>query len=158
MQRRRLSDPTGLRAGWLSWAVLLVSITATGCGAAVDDAEVEEDLTEVLDCGRDLPEPSDPCLAGCGNELFVGQPCSEGGGECTGNGFENAWLCTVDFDDTGLGFCTLPCVVHEDCGTGAICTGDPENPSAGAGCFPLSCWDGMPVYAIDWTEAQPRAL
>lgn len=140
------------RGAELAAALVAVVLCGLGCGGSADDDDSSA-AAVVEDCGRELPEPSQPCLAGCGNELLVGQPCSEGGGECTGNGFENAWLCTVDFDDTDLAFCTLPCVHHEDCGSEAFCTGDPDNPAAGAGCFPVSCWDGLPFYEILWTKA-----
>ena len=96
-----------------------------------------------VDACPELPEPSAPCIPECGNELAVGQPCTQGGGECSGNEWPMAMFCTGDFNDqTDLVYCTRPCVVDEDCGSEAICTGDPEDPEAGMGCLPLSCWGG----------------
>jgi len=51
-------------------------------------------------------------------------------------------LCTADAGETALQFCTFPCIDDEDCGSDAICAGDPDNPEAGRGCLPTSCWDG----------------
>jgi hypothetical protein len=86
-----------------------------------------------------LPAPSDACLAGCGNELGVGQPCSKNAGECSELGIGNAIFCTADVDDGDLKFCTRPCVKDEQCGTNARCAVDPVNPGRGSGCFPKSC-------------------
>jgi hypothetical protein len=111
---------------------LLLPLLLTACapGAGPVDAGPE--------CSPNLPPPSDPCLADqCGNELGVGQPCTEGGGEC--NDLATAQLCTVDFAETDLHFCTRACVVDEDCGEGARCAIDPDSPESGAGCFPTVC-------------------
>ena len=87
-----------------------------------------------------LPEPLDPCLEGCGNELQVGRPCSAGGGECTSDDFNNATLCTLDFvPEAPLNQCTKPCVANDQCGTGAFCQGDPEEPDGPKGCVPIAC-------------------
>ena len=94
-----------------------------------------------VDCAENLPPPSIPCLPRCGNELGVGQPCTKGGGECSDFSFSEAPLCTVDFDDTDMAFCTRACVSDDQCGTGAYCAIDPDNPTSGAGCTPLSCKD-----------------
>lgn len=89
-------------------------------------------------CPPNLPKPSNPCLTGCGNELRVGMPCTRGGGECSDN--PKAILCTGDFNQTtDLLYCTKPCVVDEDCGSGAKCTGDPNKPTSGRGCIPAAC-------------------
>lgn len=90
-------------------------------------------------CAARLPAPSDPCLPRCGNDKGVGQPCTEGGGECNRFQFDGAFLCTVDFDDTDLAFCTLACASDDQCGAGAVCGVDPDDPGAGAGCVPSSC-------------------
>ena len=91
-----------------------------------------------------LPPPSKPCLAGCGNELGVGQPCTKGGFECSDLGLGNAIFCTVDQATTDLAFCTRPCVVDEQCGRNAYCAGDPSDPGAGRGCFPAAPWRRTP--------------
>jgi len=78
----------------------------------------------------------------CGNEKFVGMTCTEGGGECNDNGFDNAWLCTRDFEPTAsLNICTRACVEDADCGEGAVCTGDPSGGAEGRGCVPAECAD-----------------
>jgi hypothetical protein len=91
-------------------------------------------------CDENLPPPSDPCIPACGNSVNVGQPCTKGGGECGSFDPSRAWACTVDFvDTTALAFCTRPCVDDTDCGEGAVCLGDPDNPSSDKGCVPVSC-------------------
>lgn len=93
-------------------------------------------------CHPLLPEPSDPCLEGqCGNELGVGQPCTKGGNECGDLGLGNAILCSADFSDTELWFCTKGCDADEQCGSDAVCTGDPEDPLSPKGCTPARCLD-----------------
>lgn len=120
---------------------LWIAVASTGCSLGTSSTGGDDDdATE--DCSAGLPAPSAPCLPECGNELFVGQPCTEGGGECTDNGFDMAFLCTADFSETDLAFCTMTCVDDQDCGSDALCTGDPDNPAAGRGCFPASCWEG----------------
>lgn len=94
-------------------------------------------------CSVHVPEPSDPCLPECGNEIGVGQPCTQGGYECSDfNIVTEAGMCTVDFSQTTeLAFCTRPCSNDQDCGTGAICRVDPGDPNASKGCVPQSCAD-----------------
>jgi hypothetical protein len=133
--------------------LLLTALFAWSCAppeAIGQPCEVDGDCRGERVCGPQrvcvcppgLPPPSDPCLADqCGNDLAVGQPCSEGGGECNPNGFDGAFLCTRDFNPTDLHFCTLPCSADDDCGEGARCAIDPDDPGAGAGCFPLVCDD-----------------
>ena len=124
-------------------AGLLALALAMSCGTS-PEPEPTPTPEPTPDCSEGLPEPSVECLPECGNELRVGQPCTEDGGECfpPDGDFATATFCTADFDDTDLWFCTKPCVVDEDCGTDAICQGDPENADAGRGCFPISCVDG----------------
>ena len=86
-----------------------------------------------------LPAPSDPCIPVCGNELGVGAPCTLGTGECNQFVASGAAFCTVDNSDTTLAFCTKPCVDDTDCGEGAVCTGDPEDPDSDKGCTPATC-------------------
>jgi hypothetical protein len=94
-------------------------------------------------CSVHVPEPNDPCLPQCGNEIGVGQPCTKGGYECSDfNIVTEAGMCTVDFSDsTELSFCTRPCSNDNDCGTGAICRVDPGDPNAAKGCVPEDCTD-----------------
>ncbi len=122
---------------------LLLLLFLVACPAQ-DPPEEEEPTPEPTPpCNEGLPEPSTECLPECGNELQVGQPCTEGGGECYTGVFEDiAWLCTVDAYETDLWFCTMPCQTDEDCGSDAICTGDPDNDTSGRGCFPIGCADG----------------
>ncbi len=125
----------------LSWALpglLLCALACTG-GETGADAGAADAAT----CNTDnLPAASDPCLAQnpCGNELAVGQVCTRGGAECSGNGIGNAIFCSADFNtETVLHFCTRPCVLDEDCGAGARCTVDPDDPDSESGCLPLAC-------------------
>ena len=125
-----------------SAALLAACPPSSTTGDGGPDAGVE-DAGPV--CSPNLPPASDPCLEGqCGNEKGVGQPCSQGGGECSDLGSGNAILCTVDFADTDLHFCTRPCVVDEDCGAGAVCARDPDDAAGGAGCLPASCYTPPP--------------
>ncbi len=103
---------------------------------------------------ENIPAPSDPCLAGCGNELGVGQPCSKGNGECSDFAIGQAIFCTADFDDTvDLKFCTRPCTVDDQCGANARCAVDPQNPASGSGCFPRSCDSPGDLDASTSTDA-----
>ena len=45
-----------------------------------EEPPAEEEPTPVP-CNDGLPPPSAGCLPECGNELQVGQPCTDGGGE-----------------------------------------------------------------------------
>ncbi len=85
----------------------------------------------------DAPEPAEPCIPDCGNEVGVGKPCTTGGGECNGNSTAN--LCTADFVETTLAYCTKPCVEDADCGSDAVCRGDPAAPDGPKGCAPAAC-------------------
>jgi hypothetical protein len=92
-----------------------------------------------LSCGADLPTPSDACIAAsCGNEIGVGQPCTQGGRECERFPFGQAGICTADHDETELLFCTKPCLNDGDCGSDAVCAVDPENPLS-RGCIRTAC-------------------
>jgi hypothetical protein len=136
-------------------------------GGADDDSSSDDDVGSddgagpSDGCPEGLPPPADPCLAGCGNEIGVGQPCTEDGGECfhwfQDGGADYAWLCTADASDTSMTFCTKPCVLDADCGSAAICTGDPEHPDSGRGCFPLACWNGPPPWDAEWVENHATA-
>ncbi len=120
------------------FVVAVVVVVGVGCAAVSEDGGPEGDVGVV--CPDDLPEPSDPCLPGCGNALGVGQTCTRGGFQCPIISIGNeASFCTVDFNDTNLAFCTKPCVDDGDCGDGAVCTGDPEDPDSDKGCTPSTC-------------------
>lgn len=120
----------------------LVGLTA--CPPSTDDAgEGEGEGGEGEgedDCAEGLPAPSDPCIPVCGNEQHVGQPCSEGGGECNEYLGSGAGFCTADVDrGTTLFFCTRPCEEDSNCGTNAVCRGDPAEPDGPKGCIPAAC-------------------
>jgi hypothetical protein len=90
-------------------------------------------------CDFGLPPPNDVCIPKCGNEKGVGQPCTKGGGECSGFDITKgeAIFCTIDFDDTSpLDFCTKPCSADADCGAGGVC---PPDTGGGRGCVPAAC-------------------
>lgn len=120
--------------------VVTALVTFMGCTDSGSGSDGVDDDDDSVPCPAELPPPSDPCIPLCGNELGVGQPCSKGGFQCpfieTG---KEASFCTVDFDDTNLAFCTKPCVDDGDCGTDAVCTGDPDKPDSDKGCTPASC-------------------
>lgn len=123
--------------------ILALGVATGALAACVAPAPVDGGVLDGggATCSENVPEPSDPCLPTCGNELGVGQPCTQGGGECSDfvavQG--GAALCTVDWSDTTLAFCTKACVADDQCGSGAVCSGDPEDPAAGSGCVPASC-------------------
>jgi hypothetical protein len=129
----------------------VVVVVATGARTSCDDTEASGD--DELVCGdgstlpknapfpEDIPEPNDTCLPACGNAIGVGQPCTRGGGECSGYRLEDgeAIFCTVDFDESAdLSMCTKPCINDDQCGDDAICTSDPEDPGD-RGCVPAAC-------------------
>lgn len=130
---------------------LLLLLFSGGCGgdddgtaAGTDAGGSGGDAGSAIECDPTAqPAAMSDCIPDpCGNEIGVGMTCTEGGGECNDNGFTNAWLCTHDHDPTAsLNICTKPCVVDEDCGTGAVCTGDPDDPDSGRGCVPAPCAD-----------------
>jgi hypothetical protein len=118
---------------------------ALGCPGETPDSMNNGEDGGISECHPELPPPSHPCLEGqCGNEIGVGQPCTQGSGECSDYATGQAVFCTVDFSETDLWFCTRPCVFDADCGSGAVCDGDPDDPQAGKGCVPSHC--------IDWED------
>jgi hypothetical protein len=133
--------PSMLRCAALSCALALFSLGCAAPSPASDAGDAASEASARRDAGRTCPPPNNACLVGCGNEVGVGMPCTRGGGECMVNGFSNAFLCTADFvdDPNELAFCTRACSVDTQCGTAARCAGDPNNASAGRGCFPRSC-------------------
>jgi hypothetical protein len=126
----------------LPLALLVCAALSLACE---EPAATDAGPDDTEQCNPNLPEASDVCLEDqCGNEKGVGQPCTRGGGECDDLGFDGAYLCTVDFADTDLWFCTMPCVADDQCGEDARCAVDPEDLSAGSGCFPTVCDDDDP--------------
>ena len=117
--------------------VALVCLLASGCSIGEPlDADAGPDGGDPF-CQPDLPPPSDACLTPCAvNALGLGQPCTENGGECAGL---NAFLCTADFGETELLFCTKACVADDQCGDAAACDTDEDDPGLGSGCVPLAC-------------------
>ena len=127
-------------------AVALVVAAACGdddgSGGAADAGGSGDAGGPVCDPTTQPPAESDCITDVCGNEMFVGMTCTEGGGECNDNGFTNAFLCTRDArPEASLNICTKACVEDSDCGEGAVCQGDPDNPTAGMGCVPEACAD-----------------
>jgi len=113
--------------------LVLLVLSTVGCFGVEDgdgDGDDEKDT-----CPADLPPPSVPCLAGqCGNELGVGRPCTEGGGQCdVFNLFAGeAGICIPDFaDNTQVHACSKSCSVDDDCGAGALCFPDPRTGQLG---------------------------
>jgi hypothetical protein len=90
----------------------------------------------------DVPIANNACLPGCGNDKFVGQPCTKGGNECASHNFfaGEATFCTLDWSaDAALAMCTKPCSADSDCGNDAVCTSDPNDPGGSKGCVPTAC-------------------
>ncbi|MCB9638108.1 MAG: hypothetical protein H6728_00135 [Myxococcales bacterium] len=156
------SSHTPQRSSWFvslsSLALLLFALGGApwACTAPASTEETTADAASTTEKEPEKPKnctasPSKPCLTGCGNAFGVGMPCSKGNGECNDN--KKAILCTIDFSETDLHFCTFPCVVDEDCGEGAICQGDPEKPKSGRGCFPLTC-GGHPEPTAENTASE----
>jgi hypothetical protein len=117
-------------------AILVLVAACAPPPPAVVDAGVQET------CSENLPPPSDACIVDpCGNEIGVGQTCTKDGAECSDWDFfgGEAGLCTADVDDTDLWFCTRPCDEDADCGSDAVCQGDPDVVDSPRGCVPVAC-------------------
>jgi len=78
----------------------------------------------------------------CGNELGVGMHCTVGGGECTANGYDKAFLCILDQRPDEFPVCTKPCKYDDECGSGGFCAS--ETPGSLAGCLPRNCATAHP--------------
>lgn len=117
-------------------ALLCQNVVATRGGATTADAGAEAgDAGPVGNRGCTTPAgPEEQCVRTChrGNERGVGRFCTAGGGQCGGL---NAFVCTADVDPGGPTFCTKPCTMDSQCGSGAVCTGD----ARGRGCVPVEC-------------------
>ncbi len=90
----------------------------------------------------------------CDNPKGVGRPCTKGGGECNLNKALGsdldlpAVICTAAYS-TEDQFCTRPCGSDDDCGAGAVCAGDPDNPKSGKGCMLAACLSGSSTATAD---------
>jgi hypothetical protein len=118
-------------------AVVCQNVVSTRGGAVTADAGADSgDSGPVGNRGCTTPPtPTDRCVRPChrGNEKGVGRYCTASGGECGGL---NAFVCTADVDTSGgPTFCTRPCTMDSQCGSGAVCTGDER----GRGCVPIEC-------------------
>lgn len=135
---------------------LIVPALLAGCGGGASTAAASSDAAglEVADAAaKACVHPTAPikaCYARwCDNPLGVGMPCTKGGGECkaneakAGDGGLGAVFCTASASPDEA-FCTLPCVDDGDCGAGARCSGDPDNPKSGKGCILIACSAGEP--------------
>ena len=94
------------------------------------------------------------CGEGAGNEIGVGAPCTQGGGECA-----DELNCDIDLDPQGVGVCIkLMCAEDSECGAGATCcavTGSPFDVCIANECLPPEC-GGAPADG-DETDAEPDA-
>lgn len=77
-------------------------------------------------------------IVGCGdqgdqgNEQGVGKYCTKNGGQCAGTGSP---YCSADLQAGIPSFCSKPCSVDSDCGTGAQCVGSGLQKA----CEPIVC-------------------
>jgi hypothetical protein len=118
-------------------AVVCQNVVATRGGAqpSADAGADSGDAGPVGNRGCTTPAaPTDSCVRPChrGNERGVGRYCTAGGGQCGGI---SAFVCTGDVQSSGPSFCTRPCTMDSQCGSGAVCTGDER----GRGCVPVEC-------------------
>ncbi len=84
------------------------------------------------------------CVQPCnpGNELRVGEFCTAGGPQCDDNleaGLNFAFICTSTVQADSDGFCTRSCMQDSQCGTNAVCRGDPGQDGGQKGCVPIAC-------------------
>jgi hypothetical protein len=88
--------------------------------------------------------PGPPCAkAGdTGNDKGVGQICTKGGGECSGNEFASFCLSDVAAGEFG-NFCSISCTDDTACGAGATCLGSGDRKA----CVPTSCGLGADAGA-----------
>lgn len=153
-----------MRSGLVPWLLPLALAACSGKGAesAVGDAagggltdltaaaetaggDAQGDSDAGLTCQHPTP-PKDPCQENwCANAYGVGMPCTKGGGECDLNVPKDdgismgAVMCTAVYGNGSDAFCTKPCGDDSDCGKGARCVGDPDNPGSGKGCMLIAC-------------------
>lgn len=123
-----------------SLAAAALVVAACSGEAAQQPAEQRPDSLARTRCP--IADACVPCGAQ-GNELHVGEYCTKGGGECDDNGIgKNAVLCAIDFRDDAPPFCTRACRFNSDCGSGAVCTGDPKDSKVPTACVPVACAAG----------------
>jgi hypothetical protein len=138
-----------------SWALSFAACSSSSTPADAGATDAGTAVCTAKDGGL-LDPAHDPCTQPCsqGNELKVGEYCTHSGGECDTNDVAagQAYLCTIDQDTkASLSMCTKACTFNEDCGTHAICTGDPTSPNGPRGCVPTACSSdpGHPKSAAD---------
>ncbi|MBM4371956.1 MAG: hypothetical protein FJ098_09895 [Deltaproteobacteria bacterium] len=100
----------------------------------------------LVDAPRIDPDAVYACGEGPGNEVGVGKPCTQGGGECPGE-----LSCDIDLDPQGIGACILLlCPDDATCGSGASCctpTGSPMPVCIIDECLPPEC-GGTPADVV----------
>lgn len=111
---------------------LLIVLVAAACGG--DDSPAA-DAPQALPDGPPVMPDGDPnaCASpgAVGNEMGVGEYCTEGNGECSDN--TGAFFCTADVGETPS-FCTKPCSTTAQCGADATCRGEVDGGQMG--CVP----------------------
>ncbi|HET6345063.1 MAG TPA: hypothetical protein VFH51_09025, partial [Myxococcota bacterium] len=80
------------------------------------------------------------CLTRFPNAAGVGLGCSAKGNQCVGS---PAPFCSADFTTLTEAFCTRPCAADADCGTDALCLGDPNGATTVRACVPAPCLDTL---------------
>lgn len=123
----------------------VLTVCAVACGSGGDGGGSDAGASAAAASCKHPTPPKQACqVRWCDNEWGVGMPCTKGGGECldlkTRNNDDGigAVMCTAAYSDNEA-FCTKPCGDDSDCGKGARCVGDPDNPSAGRGCMLVAC-------------------
>ena len=129
------------------------SAQVDGVGAGSADSGAKADAAPKA-CVHPTP-PQDPCQERwCDNPIGVGMPCTAKGGECKANEKKAtedqsvpAVICTAAFASEA--FCTVPCVLDDQCGAAAVCRGDPKDPDGPRGCILATCSGDSPSPAAD---------
>ena len=131
-----------MRGGALAAACALVLTTACAGGGNADGGSASDAAGADPACETFGADAALSCVKPCahGNDRFVGEFCTPGGGQCDDNLSQvsgAASFCTVDFSNTTTMFCTKPCQDDVQCGTGAVCRDEPDGGQRG--CVPNSC-------------------
>jgi hypothetical protein len=123
----------------------IIPVIAAGCSSSSsnggDTTDAGSDGATTGDSATDSSVINDPqnCVAPgtTNNELGMGGYCSPGGHQCDTAGPSGAArLCSADYGAPAHAwFCTYPCSVVTDCGSGEACIGDAQ----GTGCVPNAC-------------------
>ena len=126
----------------LAFCVVLVptslacSSSSSSTGTPDGGGPVDHGGGEASNCPASNPGN---CVAqgAMGNSLGIGAYCSKGCGECAALAHPGSvLLCSVDFGaPANAAFCTKPCQVDTDCGSGATCVSNP----LGMGCAVAAC-------------------